>query len=188
MVAEVTGEYSYEPLRLPDDRDVSALHQDYGHILPVRLLTEGVNKYSAAVDARIRKTLRAQGRMWNLDPYGAEIEEVVAHYRTGAGVAAAVSGDARLRTAWDKALSHAAEQLRERPGAELDARFQAPEWEDPIKTILKKLYRGSEIRWVAGRQERGADVIVELPNYFRRASLADRSAGEELRAGDRRGG
>jgi hypothetical protein len=76
------------------------------------------------------------------------------------------SGKARFHTALELARSHAEEQFRERLGPALDASFQAAEWEEPILLVLRKLYPGAEIRWVAGPQEEGADVIVQLPNHF----------------------
>ena len=58
-VAEVSGEYSYSPLMLNKEKDINDLSKDYGHILPVRLLTDkGVNKYAEGVASGIRSTLR----------------------------------------------------------------------------------------------------------------------------------
>lgn len=168
LFAEVSGQYYYQPLALTKDCDVNNLGQDYGHVLPVRLITKnGINNYANSVDARIRSTLRTSMRMWNIDGYQDAIEELVTDYhRDGNDLSAAISGEARLHRAWDIAISHATQALREKLGAELDTRFQAAEWEEPIRTVLSKLYPGSEIRWVAGPKERGADVIVQIPNHF----------------------
>ena len=94
------------------------------------------------------------------------IERLVDQYKAGGNFSAPTSGEARFRTAWELAMSAAAEHLQERLGPELDARFQAAEWEEPITLVLKKLYAGAQIRWVAGPNEGGADVIVQLPNHF----------------------
>jgi hypothetical protein len=168
IVAEVDGEYTYDPLALSDKQDINHLGADYGHVLPVRLIAEnGVNKYSQCVDARIRASLRTPMRMWNLNPYGDQVERLVAQFKEGnADCFTARSGVERLNAAWELARDHAVDQFRERLGPALDARFQAAEWEEPIKLVLGRLYRGAAIRWVAGAQEHGADVIVQLPNHF----------------------
>jgi hypothetical protein len=46
--------------RSPEENNINGLGKDYGHVLPVRLITgHGVNKFSEIVDARIRSTLKA---------------------------------------------------------------------------------------------------------------------------------
>jgi hypothetical protein len=133
----------------------------------VSLITaQGINKYAEIVDARIRATLRTPMRMWNLDVYADAIESMVEQYRKGGDFATPRTGQRRLYSAWELALHHAAVQLQGRLGPELDARFQAAEWEEPIVLVLQSLYRGADVRWVAGPQEIGADVIVQLPNHF----------------------
>jgi hypothetical protein len=166
-IAEVVGDYTYSFLQLDKDHDVNELGQDYGHVLPVKLLTpKGVNKYADPVDAGIRSTLRTPMRMWNIDNYREAIENLVSSAGLGIALLNASSGEARLETAWGTALFHAAEALQEKLGKELDTKFQAAEWEEPIKVIMANLYPGGNIRWVGGRNEMGADVIVEIPDYF----------------------
>jgi hypothetical protein len=105
-------------------------------------------------------------RMWNLDWYGEALERLLKEYRAGSDLSSATTGEARLEKAWQTAWSHAADILRDRLGSELDARFQAAEWEEPIRKVLSNLYPGANVRWVGGPQERGADVIVQIPNHF----------------------
>jgi hypothetical protein len=167
VIAEITGDYYFDPLPLRGKDDTNNLGMDFGHVLPVRLMTQqGINPHSDVVDARIRSTLRTQSRMWNLDGYRDEIIKIVEAYKAGKDFVTPVSGEARLQTAWEVALSHAEELLRDRLGSELDARFQAAEWEEPIKYALGRLYPSTNVRWVAGPREDGADVVVQLPNHF----------------------
>jgi hypothetical protein len=167
LIADVVGPYDYERLSLPPENDVNGLGKDYGHVLPVHLITEhGVNKFSEIVDARIRKTLKAQRRMWNVDACGDALETLANQYKAGKDFSTARSGSARFHTALELARAHAEEQFRERLGPALDSSFQAAEWEEPISLVLRKLYPGAEVRWVAGPREKGADVIVQLPNHF----------------------
>lgn len=167
LIGEVVGAYQYDPLTLSKSQDVHDLGRDYGHILPVRLLTDkGINKYAAEVDARIRSTLKTPMRMWNIDYCGESLERLLERYRGGTDVTTPKTGEARLAKAWEAALSHAVRALRERLGPELDSRFQAAEWEEPIKKVLQRLYPEADVRRVAGPHESGADLIVQIPNRF----------------------
>lgn len=155
LIAEVVGDYYY------DNKNA------YEHVLPVRLLIDkGINKYSDSVHADIRATLRTRNRMWNIDRLGDVLEKLIAEYKTGIDLSTAKSGEARLATAWDAARTHAVGELKLRLKQELDARFQAAEWEEPIKTVLKNLYPGADILWTGGPREQGADIVVDIPNLF----------------------
>ncbi len=167
VLGEVTGTYYYDPLMLSKEQDINELGKDYGHVLPVRLLTErGINKYAGGVEASIRSTLRTPMRMWNLDAYGEALETLVTQYGNGADLSTALSGEARLDRAWEAAWSHATEALRQRLEEELKARFQAAEWEEPITRALKGLYPGAQVRPMGGPGEHGADVVIQIPNHF----------------------
>ena len=167
VIGEVVGDYYYDPLKLSKEQDINGLERDYGHVLPIRLLTEeGINKYAAPVDARIRSTLKTPMRMWNVDYCGESLERLLEEHRAGTDLTAAKTGEARLAKAWETALSHAVDALGQRLGPELDARFQAAEWEEPIKMVLQRLYPEADVRWVAGPRESGADVVVQIPNPF----------------------
>ena len=164
-VVEVIGDYFYDPLKLGEN-DINDLGSDYGHILPVHVLTpKGVNKYAEPVDARIRSTLRTPMRMWNIDGYGQAVEAVVQAYEAGK-VGAPMSGPDRLDAAWEAACEKTNEFLRSELAAQMDARFQAAEWEEPIKHALSNLYPGADVRKVAGPYEHGADLIVQFENHF----------------------
>lgn len=166
-VAEVSGEYTYNPLKLNKENDSNEFSQDYGHILPVRLLTDkGVNKYAEGVASSIRSTLRTPMRMWNLDAYKEDIDKLLEYINAGVVLTTASSGEERLERAWDAALAHAAEVLQAKLSTELNTRFQAAEWEEPVKLVIGNLYPGANIRWVGGPADMGADVIVEIPNHF----------------------
>jgi hypothetical protein len=100
LIAEVTGEYYFDMLSLSGDTDVNDVGEDYGHVLPVRLITkDGINCYAEIVDASIRATLKTPMRMWNVDGYSDAIEQLVAQYNAGGAFSEATSGTARLNTA-----------------------------------------------------------------------------------------
>ena len=175
-LGEVIGPYCFDILPLPGERDVNDLGGDYGHVLPVRLITEeGIDKYSNHVHAGIRATLKTPMRMWNLDGYGKHIERLLSLHDSGEDLLTASSAVARINIAWETAMSEARKVLQEGLSVQLDSKFQAAEWEEPILTVLRNLYgvarssndnRGFDIRWTAGRYEDGADVVVQIPNHF----------------------
>ena len=167
VIAEVTGDYYYEPVRLSPEQDYNGFHQDYGHILPVRRLTTNpINKYSEHVHAGLRTTLKARSRMWSLDKYAEEIEELVEKANQGVDLSQAQGGKERLGSALKEARAKVVPKFKEELENELKARFQAAEWEEPIVQALKRLYPEAEVDWVAGSQEEGADVVVYIPDYF----------------------
>ena len=167
VIVEVTGGYYFEPKLLSKEEDIHGLGQDYGHVLPVRLLTpKGVNKYAEGVHASIRSTLRSQHRLWSLDKYDKHIESIVADCKAGKDLSRPATGEDRAKIAAELATQKARETLRDKLFAELDSRFQAAEWEQVIFKALQNLYPGSVVRHTGGRNEKGADIVVEIPNRF----------------------
>ena len=166
-LAEVTGKYYYQMLKLGDETDVNELGNDYGHVLPVRLLTpSGIEKFNQSVHAELRSTLRAPMRMWNLDAYSEHIEKILLSFAEGDDLHTPFSGEARLNIAWENAMSKAKQTLRENLSSQLSSQFQAAEWEEPIKNVLSQLYPGVKVRWTGGANEQGADIILQIPNHF----------------------
>jgi len=167
LIVEVIGDYRYEMFELSATEDVNDLGRDYGHILPVRLLTpRGLNKFAEGVPAEIRRTLRTVSRMWNVDKYCDALHHVIDAQNGGTDLSIAQSGSERVRTARDAAVKHVATELRRRLECELTARFKAAEWEEPVMTALASLYPEAEVRRVAGPNEHGADVLLTIPNHF----------------------
>ncbi len=167
-IVEVTGEYYFEPIKLSETEDLHKLGEDYGHILPVRILTKhnGINKHSDYVHADIRRTLRARQRMWNLDSYGDHIESILQHQKKGDDLSNPTSPKAKLESAWEVALDEATKTLEEKLIDALNSKFRAAEWETPIKDVLTNLYPRAEIINVGGPTEEGADIIIKIPNHF----------------------
>lgn len=166
-LAEVTGKYIFNRLPLDDKTDVNDLHYDYGHILPVKLLTPtGIDKFNKNVHAELRSTLRTPMRMWNLDAYAEQIEKLITHYNEGKDLRTPSSGEARLSIAWENAFLKATKTLQNELATQLGAHFQAAEWEEPIKTVLSQLYPGVNVMWTGGAHEHGADIVLQISNYF----------------------
>jgi hypothetical protein len=79
LLARITGPYRYE--QPPKEDNVGS---DYGHVVPVEVLTDKQGKVAvveadnANVDARLRASMRSMSRMWSLDALGDKIEHIVA--------------------------------------------------------------------------------------------------------------
>lgn len=166
-IAEVSGAYYFEMLKLTKQQDVNSLGADYGHVLPVRLVTpNGINRHHTAVHADLRSTMRTPMRMWNVDDYGKRIEELVEQAARGKDLSSPASEAERLDAAVDRSLDAAVELVRHSLLDELTTKFQGAEWERPVAEALRRLYPGSEVQRTAGSHEHGADIVVYIPNYF----------------------
>ncbi|WP_417913261.1 restriction endonuclease [Candidatus Electronema sp. TJ] len=166
-LAEVSERYVFNMLTLNKKTDINNLHHDYGHVLPVKLITlDGINKFNENVHADLRSTLRTPMRMWNLDTYKEHIEKLISCYDKGKDLGTASSGEAKLSIAWENALLKATKSLQDELASQLDQHFQASEWEEPIKTVLSQLYPGVNVRWTGGPYEYGADIVLQIENFF----------------------
>ena len=163
VIVEVAGNYYFEPMTLSKKEAVHGLEQDYGHVLPVKILTpKGVNKYAEGVHSSIRSTLTARSRLWSIDKYADHIMHVVAEYKAGKDLSRSTSDEGRV----DAAAQKVREVLKEKLIVELESRFRAAEWESVITKALQSLYPGSVVRHTGGRYENGADIILQIPNRF----------------------
>jgi hypothetical protein len=67
-VFRITGPYTFA---LPDSIE------DYGHILPVELLVEDVPRGAAAVSVALRYAIALRPRLYEITPYGGDVEALV---------------------------------------------------------------------------------------------------------------
>ena len=158
-IAEVNGNYSFQILPLEKTNDINNLGEDYGHVLPVRLLTpSGINKSAKSVDAGLRSTMKTPSRMWNIDYYMESIQKLLLSLEEGEDVVTAVSSEERLENVWQVSLQHAKQILHDRLADELNKSFQVAEWEEPIVSVLRNLYPDpAQVEWKGGPYEYGAD-------------------------------
>jgi len=167
IIVEVTGDYYYDPITLSEKEDVNGLGQDYGHVLPVKLLTpNGVHKYAEGVDASLRRTFRSQSRLWNLDKYAGVIGKIVEAYMAGKLLSKPLDAMARMEEAVKEAVETIREPLEEQLLKNLSKRFGAAEWEEVIAEALGNLYPGGAVTPTGGPNEQGADIVLEIPNWF----------------------
>ena len=70
-VFRLVGSYEYAPdaPRRFDDR--------FGHILPVELIAGPISRYDPTVADALQSSMRNPGRLWNIGPYGGDMERLV---------------------------------------------------------------------------------------------------------------
>jgi hypothetical protein len=68
-VLRVVGPYEFA---------VPAVIKDYGHILPVEVLVEDISRYDARVSDALRHAVSLRPRLYEITPYGGDVEELVA--------------------------------------------------------------------------------------------------------------
>ncbi len=71
-VFRVVGSYAWDPVDL-------GIEDRFGHVLPVELLAERVDRRAPAVSEALRAMLRPQTRLYTIRNYGGDVEEVVRH-------------------------------------------------------------------------------------------------------------
>jgi len=77
-LVEVVGDYYFDRLELNQSEDINLLGRDYGHVLPVKVITpNGVSKSDDLVEDEFYSSLRTPMRMWNLDRYSSSIENLL---------------------------------------------------------------------------------------------------------------
>jgi len=168
MIVEVTGDYEYDPLQLEESQRVSGFEQDYAHVLPVKILTpEGVNKYAGPVSANIRRTLRAQNRLWNIYHLKDDVENLLHAYQERRDeLLKSLTTSERIYSAIDKLYQEIYDSFRDNILEELNKKIHAAEWEEAIAEALQNLYPGAEVERTGGPYEHGMDIVVRIPNYF----------------------
>jgi len=142
QIVRVTGPYYFE---------IDPSHEDYGHILPVELLTKErpVHPDEEAVPAGLRRTMRNQGRLWNIDRLADDVERVLA----------ANEAEARIPVL-DQRLGDMLDDLRAKHWERLKHHFGGAEFEKPCLRLLDAMY--DDVEHTAGTQEQGADAICTL--------------------------
>lgn len=166
-IAEVCGSYVFQRIKLTDDQDINEVGADYGHILPVKLITpKGINRHHVDVNAQLRSTMRTPMRMWNVDYYGRWIQQLIERVVSGDDLSSPASGEEKLMLAVGRSLKEAKKTFKAQLMKELTSKFQGGEWEEPVVEAMSRLYPGAVVQWTGGPGEHGADVVVSFPNYF----------------------
>lgn len=71
-ILRVTGTYRYS---IDDGRNWAG-KPDFGHILPVEIVSDPIPWRDPAIPPRLKRSMRALMRMWSLDSIGVDVEEL----------------------------------------------------------------------------------------------------------------
>ncbi|MDC0750004.1 restriction endonuclease [Polyangium mundeleinium] len=142
-IVRVVGPYRFQIPKAP---------KDYGHILPVELLSEErpVGFQAKGVAAGLRQTMRNLSRLWNIDHLGEHVEQILKGLEEPTGRGGDDEGDrlvallGELEVAgWERFKFH----------------FQGAEFEAPCVRLLETLYGEGNVEHTGGKNENGADAI-----------------------------
>lgn len=141
-IVQVTGGYHYEI----DDE-----FKNYGHILKVKLLNLDfpINPHSEYVSANLRKTMTCRGRLWNIDVYKEDIDELISAIKRKKKISEP--------TTEAKKMLNIYENISKNLDIQLKKNFHGSEFEKPIEKLLEKIYQNVER--LSGPSEYGADFI-----------------------------
>jgi HJR/Mrr/RecB family endonuclease len=78
-ILRVTGPYRYS---IDDGRNWMG-KPDFGHILPVAIVTDPIPWHDPAIPSRLGRAMRFRQRMRNLDPFASDVEELAGTYSVG---------------------------------------------------------------------------------------------------------
>ena len=143
-IVKVTGGYCYK---------IHPEAGDFGHILKVELINRDrpINPMCAAVAAPLRETAKTRFRMWNVDHLAEQVRRLVKAVERGNDVSQPEPVTEKLASIHELAATAIKNELRDR--------FQAAEFEKPIKMLLDRIYGEGNVERHAGPRERGADFV-----------------------------
>lgn len=120
---------------------------DHGHCRSVRLLRSAIDPRAVELPAALRRTMRCQLAMWNIDEHASAVAELGA-------------GRSEPRRPADHGLAEAQRAAGRAAWQVLQARFGGAELERPVATVLEQLF--DEVEHRGGPAENGADFLCRL--------------------------
>lgn len=142
-IVRVVGPYRFEIPKTP---------KDYGHILPVELLSgdRPVSFQAKSVAAGLRQTMHNLSRLWNVDHLGEHIEQILEDLRKPGGP---------VNVAEEDRLEALLRELEVAGWKRFEFHFQGAEFEAPCVRLLETLYGEGNVEHTGGKNENGADAI-----------------------------
>ncbi len=146
--------------------EISEKYKDYGHIFPAKFLKK-FSRQSKHVTGNIRSTLKYQGRFWNIDHYGDDIDKIIeiddARLEE---LDQDLSNEDRLMYAINSAFGEVFSRRNFGKSVydKLNTQFNAEHWESVLEGVLKNLYPGAYVERVGGRNEseHGTDIKITI--------------------------
>ncbi|MBO7632052.1 MAG: hypothetical protein J6S78_06965 [Lachnospiraceae bacterium] len=138
---------------------------DYGHIFPVRLITEFSRK-NINVAGEIRETLKCRSRFWNANRCKESIDKIIALGKT-VNLIDESDYDERFRKKVEKAFYKT--DFFEIIYKDIKDSFQASEWEFLLCEGFKKICPETYIIETTSNKEEkkhGADILIRIPGIL----------------------
>jgi hypothetical protein len=136
------------------DFEIAATN-DHGHQRDVEVLREGVDPGVTDAPAALRRTMRCQRAMWNVDHLCADVSQLI--------------NDGSERRSPEDRLVDALAAGELAAWEVIERQFGGAEFEQPVGLLLRQLYDVVEHR--AGPDEQGADFICRSIDAFGLQSL-----------------
>lgn len=155
-LARITGAYQFE---IP-------CVGDFGHFRPVEVLTpQGVANQHPLVQAPLRRSLRYQGRLWNVSPHSGCLEAIIQSDLPPEELTQGVTAEGRIDSFLDGLVVEPIGTMAGRLAEKLKQYLQSSEWEGPILEALAPLFPVTR-RHTGGPSEHGADLEITISNPF----------------------
>jgi len=158
------GLFTLVRIRGPYEFDISEELGDFGHLRTVDVLTpKGVANEHQLVDARLRRSLRCQSRLWRISDYAECLERIIGSDQdltigtTAVGRAESIVSDLVTGPIIEDMATRLSESLR--------VGLQGSEWETVVRDALGPLFPVTVLH-TGGPQESGADLEIIISNPF----------------------
>ncbi|MCY4485654.1 MAG: hypothetical protein OXF11_00850 [Deltaproteobacteria bacterium] len=156
-ICEITGDYYFE---------IAERFGDFGHVRPVEVLTsKGVSNGHTLVHAGLRRSFRAQARLWNIRDYCACLDAIRRSGLTPEELTGGSTPVGRVESVVSELLTEPLGLMADRLGRALPERVRAEEWEPVLQLALESLFQVS-VNQTGGPRELGADIEIVIPNPF----------------------
>lgn len=160
-IAEATEDWhaGYRFERAPD-------RTGFGHIFPARCVASFARS-SLPVSGALRRTLRYQGRFWNIDDLGHDVEQIRRASSETRG--AALTDDALIRGLVAAVCWEYGPKIEHDVISRLHRGLEGKAWETVLAAILRERFPGAAVTHVGGPGEvaTGTDVLVTVPGIVR---------------------
>ena len=156
-ICQITGDYYFE---------IAEEFDDFGHVRPVEVATpNGVSNSHHLVDAGLRRSFRAQSRLWKISRYYACLYQILQAGLAPEELTRGSTPEGRVESIVSEVITEPLGLMADRLGHALPRSVRAEELEPVLQLALESLLSVS-VHHTGGPRERGADLEIVIPNPF----------------------